>query len=128
MTIDYADGAESAVLAALRAAEDVGAGSTELARPGRHVGDRVPLLAGTARAARAAADLSPGLRVVDLGCGSGVLTRALGEAGASVLGIEGAPDRAAAARERCRDLAGRADHDRSDRRRASPAPGRGTSR
>ncbi|HET8642712.1 MAG TPA: glycosyltransferase, partial [Pseudonocardiaceae bacterium] len=41
----------------------------------------------------------------DVGCGSGVLTRALGEAGLLVHGIEGAPQRAEAARERCRDLA-----------------------
>jgi len=103
MTINYADGAESAVLAALRGAGDVGAGSTELARlvdtweTAYHFSPaRLGLLAPLR--------LSPGLRAVDLGCGSGVLTRALGEAGASVLGIEGAPDRAAAAAERCRDL------------------------
>jgi len=103
MTISYADGAESAVLAALRAAGDVGAGSTELARlvdsweTAYHFSPaRLGLLAPLR--------LSPGLRAVDLGCGSGVLTRALGEAGATVLGVEGAPDRAAAAAERCRDL------------------------
>jgi 2-polyprenyl-3-methyl-5-hydroxy-6-metoxy-1,4-benzoquinol methylase len=104
MTIDYADGAESAVLAALRAAEDVSAGSTELSALVRtwetayHFSpSRLGLLAPLR--------ITPGLRVVDLGCGSGVLSRALGEAGASVVGIEGVPDRAAAARERCRDLA-----------------------
>ena len=104
MTIDYADGAESAVLAALRSAQDVSAGSTELARlvesweTAYHFSPaRLGLLAPLR--------IAPGLRVVDLGCGSGVLSRALGEAGASVLGIEGVPDRAAAAVERCRDLA-----------------------
>ncbi len=104
MTIDYADGAESAVLAALRAAADVSAGSAELARlvdsweTAYHFSPaRLGLLAPLR--------LRPGLRVADLGCGTGVLTRALGEAGASVLGIEGARDRAAAALERCRDLA-----------------------
>lgn len=104
MTIDYADGAESAVLAALRSAGDVSAGSTELSRlvetweTAYHFSPaRLGLLAPLR--------IVPGVRVVDLGCGSGVLTRALGEAGASVLGIEGVPDRAAAARERCRDLA-----------------------
>ena len=104
MTIDYADGAESAVLSALRAAADVTAGSAELAglveswETAYHFSPaRLGLLAPLR--------LRPGLRVADLGCGTGVLTRALGEAGASVLGIEGAPDRAAAARERCRDLA-----------------------
>lgn len=104
MTIDYADGAESAVLAALRAAEDVSAGSTELStlvqswETAYHFSPaRLGLLAPLR--------ITPGQRVVELDCGSGVLSRALGEAGASVLGIEGVPDRAAAARERCRDLA-----------------------
>ncbi|MFL6119770.1 glycosyltransferase [Actinophytocola sp.] len=104
MTIDYANGAESAVLAALRAAQDVSAGSTELSalvtswETAYHFSpSRLGLLAPLR--------ITPGLRVVDLGCGSGVLSRALGEAGASVLGIEGVPPRADAARERCRDLA-----------------------
>lgn len=103
MTVDYADGAESAVLTGLRSAADVRAGSAELARlvsswelayhfsPAR-LGLLAPLR------------LTPDRTVVDLGCGSGVLTRLLGESGADVLGIEGAADRAASARERCRDL------------------------
>lgn len=104
MTIDYADGAESAVLAALRGASDVSAGSLELARlvesweTAYHFSPaRLGLLAPLR--------IRAGLRVADLGCGTGVLSRALGEAGASVLGVEGVPERAAAARERCRDLA-----------------------
>jgi SAM-dependent methyltransferase len=104
VTIEYADGAESEVLSALRAARDVSAGSAELAglveswETAYHFSPaRLGLLAPLR--------IRPGLRVVDLGCGSGVLTRALGEAGASVLGIEGTRDRAAAAQERCRDLA-----------------------
>jgi O-antigen biosynthesis protein len=104
MTIDYADGAESAVLAALRAARDVSAGSTELSalvRTWETAYHFSPARLGLLAPLR----ITPGLRVVDLGCGSGVLSRALGEAGASVLGIEGVPDRAEAARERCRDLA-----------------------
>jgi O-antigen biosynthesis protein len=103
VTVDYADGAEPTVLATLRVAGDVSAGSTELAAsitswetayhfsPGR-LGLLAPLR------------LRTGARAVDLGCGTGVLTRALGEAGLDVYGVEGAPDRAAAARERCRDL------------------------
>lgn len=104
MTIDYADGAESEVLAALRAAQDVSAGSAELSALVRNwetVYHFSPARLGLLAPLR----ITPGLRVVDLGCGSGVLSRSLGEAGASVLGIEGVPDRAAAARERCRDLA-----------------------
>jgi len=101
--VGYADGAESEVLLALKAAEDVSAGSTELAvkvdswETAYHFSpQRLGLLAPLR--------LRPGLRAVDLGCGTGVLTRALGEAGLDVLGIEGTEDRAAAARERCRDL------------------------
>ncbi|GAA3431667.1 glycosyltransferase [Kutzneria kofuensis] len=101
--IGYADGAESEVLLALKAAEDISAGSTELAakvdswETAYHFSpQRLGLLAPLR--------LRPELRAVDLGCGTGVLTRALGEAGLDVLGIEGTEDRAAAARERCRDL------------------------
>jgi SAM-dependent methyltransferase len=101
--VGYADGAESEVLLALKAAEDVSAGSTELAvkvdswETAYHFSpQRLALLAPLR--------LRPELRAVDLGCGTGVLTRALGEAGLDVLGIEGTADRAAAATERCRDL------------------------
>lgn len=103
--IGYADGAEDAVLATLRAARDVSTTSVELATrldtpelAYHFSAQRVGLLAPLA--------VRPGQRVVDLGCGSGVLTRALAEAGATVLGVEGEPARAAAARERCRDLDG----------------------
>ncbi|TDV50888.1 glycosyltransferase [Actinophytocola oryzae] len=101
MTIDHAD--DAAVLTALRDARDVSSGSTELSNlvstweTAYHFSPaRLGLLAPLR--------ISPGMRVVDVSCGSGVLSRALGEAGASVLGIEGVPDRAASARERCRDL------------------------
>jgi SAM-dependent methyltransferase len=101
--VGYADGAESEVLLALKSAEDVSAGSTELAakvdswETAYHFSpQRLGLLAPLR--------LRPELRAVDLGCGTGVLTRALGEAGLDVLGIEGTEERAAAARERCRDL------------------------
>ncbi|MFC0546446.1 glycosyltransferase [Kutzneria chonburiensis] len=101
--VGYADGAESEVLLALKAAEDISAGSTELAakvdswETAYHFSpQRLALLAPLR--------LRPELRAVDLGCGTGVLTRALGEAGLDVLGIEGTEDRAAAASERCRDL------------------------
>ncbi len=103
MSVEYADGAESTVLSALRSATDVRAGSAELTalvdswETAYHFS---PLRLGLLAPLR----LSPGRRAVDLGCGSGPLTRALGEAGLDVLGLEGVPLRAAAARERCRDL------------------------
>lgn len=103
--VDYADGAESAVLAALRAATDVSAGSVELAA-GVTGHELAYHLAPQRLGVLAPLRLRPGIRAVDVGCGSGVLTRALAEAGAEVTGIEGSPDRADAARERCRDLPG----------------------
>jgi SAM-dependent methyltransferase len=45
-----------------------------------------------------------GLRVLELGCGCGAITRFLGEAGAQVVAVEGSPRRAAIAAARCRDL------------------------
>lgn len=90
------------VLRTLRSAHDVSAGSAELAAAAEswelaeHFSPaRLGLLAPLR--------LREGLAAVDLGCGSGVLTRALGEAGLRVVGVE-AGDLAAAARERCRDL------------------------
>ncbi|HEY1573386.1 MAG TPA: methyltransferase domain-containing protein [Pseudonocardiaceae bacterium] len=101
--LDYADGAEATVAELLRDTDDVSSGSAALA-------DRItswetayhfsPQRAGLLAPLR----IGPGLRVVDVGCGSGVLTRALGETGADVVGIEAMPDRADAARARCRDL------------------------
>ncbi|MFI9008706.1 glycosyltransferase [Actinosynnema sp. NPDC053489] len=96
-------GRPDAVLDRLRAARDVGSGSVELAADlsdwelTHHFSpQRTALLAPL--------DVRDGLRVLDVGCGSGVLTRALGEAGARVVGVEGEPGLAAAAAERCRDL------------------------
>ncbi|SHE65639.1 glycosyltransferase [Streptoalloteichus hindustanus] len=94
---------EAEVLATLRAAQDVGTDSTELAGQvtgfdlGYHFSpQRLGLLAPLR--------LRPGLRAVEVGCASGALTRALGEAGLRVLGVESGAELAAAARERCRDL------------------------
>ncbi|SDN27561.1 glycosyltransferase [Allokutzneria albata] len=102
--VRYADGAEDSVLSALRAARDVSSGSDELAA--QAVGWELnyhfsPQRQGLLAPLR----LREGLRAADLGCGSGVLARGLAEAGAHVLGVEGVPSRAEAARVRCRDLA-----------------------
>ncbi len=57
----------------------------------------VPALGG---AALALLDPRPGERILDLGCGDGVLTARIAAAGAAVTGLEPDPDMAAAARGR----------------------------
>ncbi|MGX7823690.1 glycosyltransferase [Actinokineospora sp. 24-640] len=90
--------------ALLRAAADVTAGSVELSalvtgwESARHFS---PARAGVLAPVR----LRPGARALEFGCGSGAITRALGEAGLDVVAVESDPDLAEAARERCRDLA-----------------------
>lgn len=104
--VDYADGAEDAVLERLRAATDVSAGSAELATDLGGSWELTYHFSPQRLGLLAPLDIRPGQRVLDVGCGSGVLSRAMGEAGADVVGVEGVPLRAAAARERCRDLPG----------------------
>src|SRR5262245_11507359 len=48
--------------------------------------------------------IQPGDTVLELGCGCGAITRFLGELGAEVTAVEGSPQRARIASERCRDL------------------------
>jgi GT2 family glycosyltransferase/SAM-dependent methyltransferase len=48
--------------------------------------------------------IQPGDKVLELGCGCGAITRFLGELGADVTAVEGSPQRARIASERCRDL------------------------
>ena len=48
--------------------------------------------------------IQPGQRVLELGCGTGALTRHLGDSGARVDAVEGSLLRARIAAERCRDL------------------------
>jgi len=99
----WADGSEDRVHTILRAARDCSSTSDELAArirdwPTRYHFSRLrskilnPLR------------IAPGTRVLDLGGGTGPITRKLGELGAEVLLLDGSADRAEAAAERCRDL------------------------
>lgn len=101
--VTYRDGSEGRMLEILSAASDRSSDSDELAReitdwPSRYHLSRqranliLPL------------ELGPGLRILEVGAGTGVLSRALGESGASVTALEGHLDRARAAAVRCRDL------------------------
>jgi SAM-dependent methyltransferase len=101
----YADGSEDEVLRILRAADDRSTGSSELAEaihdwPTEYhlSGDRAlllaPFLAGGCR------------RVLEVGAGTGILTRWLGEQGHEVVAVESSASRAEAAALRCEDLPG----------------------
>ena len=102
-TVNYADHAEDRILEVLEEAGDRSSTSDELAQsiadwPTRYHFSRLrsglidPL------------NIQPGMRILDVGCGSGAITRRLGELGAQVVGLEGSLDRARAAHVRCEDL------------------------
>lgn len=102
-TLDYRDSSEDRVQQVLRAARDRSSTSDELASeiidwPSRYHFSR------TRAHLLAPLDVGPGDRVLDLGCGTGPITRALGEGGARVLGLEGNLDRARAAAIRCEGM------------------------
>jgi precorrin-6B methylase 2 len=103
--VSYADGAEDDILRALSDADDLTSGSDELAAQivdwptlYHFSHQRTNLLRPLA--------LGPGARVLDVGAGTGILARYLGEQGAEVVALEGNPDRARAAAVRCRELDG----------------------
>lgn len=101
--VSYADGAEDEVLAVLRAVDDVSSGSAELAE---HIVDwptRYHFSCQRANLLRPL-DIRGGMRVLDVGAGTGALTRYLGEQGADVMALEGNPARAQAAAVRCADI------------------------
>ncbi|MCC7035352.1 MAG: glycosyltransferase [Acidobacteria bacterium] len=100
----FLDGAEDDVLRALEASRDRRSDSDELAR---HIHDWPtryhfsPQRSNLLRPLR----LWPGVRVLDIGAGSGAIARYLGEAGADVVALEPTLVRARAAALRCADLA-----------------------
>ncbi len=101
--LPYADGAENELLEIFRAARDCSSRSDELVEaihdwPTKyHLSpERVNLLEPL--------NVTSNMRVLDVGAGTGVNARWLGEQGADVTGLEGSLDRARAAHERCREL------------------------
>lgn len=103
--LDYRDGSEHHVLAAVEAATDRSSCSDELAAsivdwPTRyHLSrERAQLLLPL--------EVGAGDRVLDVGAGTGVLARALAERGAEVVALEGSRERAEVAAARCAGLDG----------------------
>jgi SAM-dependent methyltransferase len=99
----YADGAELELLEILKNAKDVSSNSDELQQfikdwPTDYHLNRernnilLPL------------EIEPGMKVLDVGGGTGVTSRYLAEKGANVTLLEGELSRALVAQERCRDL------------------------
>jgi SAM-dependent methyltransferase len=103
--IAYSDGeaAERRILAAVRGARDRSTFSTELVKAITDWPSEYHLSRERHCIVRPLG-IKPGDRVLELGCGCGAVTRYLGEIGAEVIAVEGAPLRARTAAERCRDL------------------------
>ncbi|TCP57184.1 methyltransferase family protein [Tamaricihabitans halophyticus] len=102
--MDYADGAEADVLRILAEPGDSRAGAARLHEASWDGPALAYHFAPQRAALLAPLNITAGLRVLDVGCGSGPLTRALGDLGAQVVGVEGVPARAKAAELRCRGL------------------------
>ncbi|MGD8440629.1 MAG: methyltransferase domain-containing protein [Holophagae bacterium] len=102
-TRPYADGAENAVLESLGAVADRSDGSDELRRCAVDWPTTYHFSPKRSNLLRPF-DISPHDRVLEIGAGAGAVTRYLGELGASVVALEGDPDRARAVARRCADL------------------------
>jgi SAM-dependent methyltransferase len=101
--IPFADGAEDELLAVVSAASDRSSVSDELAAHVRDWPTRYHLARERSHLLRPLA-LGPGMRVLDVGAGTGALARHLGETGAAVVALEGNLSRARVAAARCADL------------------------
>lgn len=101
--LPYADGAEDELLEIMLGADDRSTGSDELVR---HIHDWPTLYHLSRRRANLLRPLRfpPGCRVLDIGAGTGVASRALGEAGCEVVALEGSLARARVAAARCAGL------------------------
>jgi SAM-dependent methyltransferase len=101
--VSYQDGSEDRIVEILRGAEDRSTDSDELSR---HISDwpsRYHLSRQRSNLLRPLR-LGPGLRILEIGAGSGVLSRYLAETGAEVVALEGSMDRARAIALRCADV------------------------
>lgn len=102
--VGYQDGAEDRILEILRAADDRSTESDELSRRITDWPSRYHLSRQRANLLRPLR-LGPGLRILEIGAGTGVLSRFLAESGAEVVALEGHLDRARATAARCAGLA-----------------------
>lgn len=101
-TSDYRDGGEDAVVAALNSASDRSDGSDELARSIVDWPTRYHLSPQRSNLLRCV-QLPAGGRVLDVGAGTGALSRHLLDRGCEVVAVEGSLARARAAALRCED-------------------------
>ena len=103
---DYSDGEEQEqyILNALKSSADVSAGSAELFDRMIDWPSTYHLSPRRGNLLRPFQQWFAGKRILEIGCGCGAITRVLGEAGATVVSVEGSIVRATIARERCRDL------------------------
>jgi len=102
-TVDWRDGSEQRIIDILQEAKDLTDGSDELAG---YIDDWPTLYHFSPRRANLLRPFrfGPGTRVLDVGAGSGALARHVAETGASVVALEGNPERALAAGHRCDEL------------------------
>lgn len=101
--VAYRDGSEDRILDILSGAEDRSTDSDELAARITDWPSRYHLSRQRANLLRPL-DLRPGMRILEVGAGTGVLSRFLAETGAEVVALEGSMDRARAISVRCAGL------------------------
>lgn len=101
--VDYSDGAEDRLLEIISSATDLNSLSDELAARIDDWPTRYHLARERSNLLRPLA-IDNGLRVLEIGAGTGAVSRFLGETGARVVALEGSLPRAQAAAARCRDL------------------------
>ncbi len=101
--VPYLDGAEAELLEFMKNADDRSIGSDELAA-GIHDWPSMYHLSRARANLLMPFNISENHRVLDVGCGTGALTRQFAEWGSDVTGLEGSYDRALVASERVREF------------------------